>query len=444
MIQPTHGSPSPAALRRARPLEPRQDAETAPEVQDQAVLTPPPGDPSKVPTGAFRRMQNALGLALVSVCMPAVVAVGVLTSPVAESAQFPSASQVEGTVSVDWPVAANDTVYVVGSDPDRQSVAARVSKLQSWMKDSTNDLAHNLELSFENKSLLEVDRYGRSTLSYLEMVRDRGVAEGLDARVVVGEMALVLGAHKGMQQNTWNTCAATSVSYIHAEENPADYARVMAGLVSPEGTVKMADGTVLHRNATSLAGDNSQRLNIDRIYQASIQDAFNGEAGYDSRIDQNVVVHGKPYAAAGMLPSHMAAAMSAVRGRPHRVEYFHGDRAQTELHLKQRLATGERVILSMNWVADLKQRSNHAVVLEAVEGDSLIIRNPWGSWEKGVGSGPKRVALDEHGRFRIAKDEFFPRLNASIVPDRPDSEPVQLLSDNVAARTMGKVFNWIS
>ncbi|MGE0495356.1 MAG: hypothetical protein AB7S38_39485 [Vulcanimicrobiota bacterium] len=100
-----------------------------------------------------------------------------------------------------------------------------------------NALHPNLARLLAEGKLTQTDSQGKSLLDNLSALTSQPRAEGLDGRAVLQETLTALGPSLNMG----------TPSEQLANRNPAEYARLVAGLTSPEGKVTLAGGQTLQR-----------------------------------------------------------------------------------------------------------------------------------------------------------------------------------------------------
>ncbi len=92
---------------------------------------------------------------------------------------------------------------------------------------------------------------------------------------------------KRINQGLKATCAAACIEGYLAERDPAEYARLVAGLVTREGLVTMKSGAVLMCDEDVLAPhEREQRRNaVSRVFQAACMEFAYPNMNYDNVID---------------------------------------------------------------------------------------------------------------------------------------------------------------
>ncbi|HEY9766094.1 MAG TPA: hypothetical protein V6C82_07000 [Chroococcales cyanobacterium] len=105
-----------------------------------------------------------------------------------------------------------------------------------------------------------------------------GMKRGELLSSTLGEIADPASINQGNRQ----TCAAATAQILLAKENPAEYARIVAGLASPKGKVVLANGQTLERDK-NWKQDNSGRSITGSLTQSAFMQYASG--GYDSASD---------------------------------------------------------------------------------------------------------------------------------------------------------------
>lgn len=88
---------------------------------------------------------------------------------------------------------------------------------------------------------------------------------------LVGELLRTLAEPGRINQGLKGTCAVTCVESWLAETAPAEYARLLVGLLGPEGSVMLQNGEPLLRDQSRLLWDEREasRSPVSRIFQAA-------------------------------------------------------------------------------------------------------------------------------------------------------------------------------
>ncbi|MDC0713766.1 hypothetical protein POL68_35190 [Stigmatella sp. ncwal1] len=191
-----------------------------------------------------------------------------------------------------------------------------------------------------------------------------------------------------VDQKEFNTCTVTSMQYELVRDNPAEYARLIAGLAGPTGRVGMRGGGEIELQDDSLSSkasgpySSAHRTLSEAIFQTSLMEFANGIDEYyvqGSRgTDESVRPDGSTYT--GQYASGMVQAASALFGRAYTTWYKTPSTfdAQMEfLRNYQPAGPNTPVLISYDTTPGIVG-GDHAVNFVRVEGDRVFFRNPWG------------------------------------------------------------------
>ncbi len=297
--------------------------------------------------------------------------------------------------------------------------------------------------------LLDQDKDGRTLLDNLNMTSNQTARENddvLDGRVVTAELAKQIADPGTIHQNNRNSCAPTSIEYFHAKDQPADYARVVRGLTSPEGKAELHNGEVMERDRFNLNKDSSTRSNASRIYQSSALEHINAGFDYRNDIDQHVYVFDEgdpnnldddvaaPTGDTGVMEDEGKRLSEALLGGG--FEYRKGpansdqdgtlykskfeDGSQTwQTDMQNSLDNERPVMASLQWGNN--GSSNHVLAVTGMDDQHVYMRNPWGQEEDADPSrGPSRELIttlpggqaSDTGGIRMTREDFEAHLSA--------------------------------
>lgn len=310
--------------------------------------------------------------------------------------------------------------------PVQAQVQVQNSTRQAQLSTLRQDYAHQPAVLRDLDSLEQSGRFfvpddqGRTALDYVTAYRSSSPTLGIDKERATRELLAELAVPGRNSQNNHGTCAATTIQYLHATERPADYARVVTGLLSPSGRTSLANGTRFDRNATALPDDHSGRKLIDRIYQASMMDFANGPGAVYDNAGSGTSRHnnGKDMGD-GLTNGEIRQALSAVLNERYDIARSHHTPLAPRVfqqHIERQLQDGKRLLVAMVWDENPGARDrSHAVAVERLEGDYVVLRNPWGAGDRGTNGGPPREVVDaETGMVRLHKADFYERLSYGI------------------------------
>ena len=214
-------------------------------------------------------------------------------------------------------------------------------------------------------------------------------------------------SHPGeVNQGSWHgTCTVTSMQYMLCKNNPAEYVRLMSGLISPDGTVEMRNGDILKRDIGSIPFDGDTGRSVtERIFQSALMEYANGWLDYDTRVDRNLlpipfVQIGYP----GLNASQQERALEGIFG----VDYdIISNKDQIIDELNQR--ADQDIYVAMLW--NENKTDGHAVVITKIENGRVYFRNPWGPTADPAGTeydNPPRILEDPSSRIVSMTVEDF-------------------------------------
>ncbi len=269
------------------------------------------------------------------------------------------------------------------------------------------------KLLFEGKLPGAQDFTGQGTV--LEHLASAAKGEQLDRRVdrdtFLCDLVQELATPSAIGQGNRGTCAPTSLAIDLAIKHPAEYARLMEGVASKDGTVTLADGkTTLKREAeTDFTGHKSNRALTQRLLAPPFMEIANGKREYNDKTGK-----GDGASASGLDILH-----DAVYGRNMAYETVSNDKDRTRVmeRMDRELASGQNVMVGLVWGS-----GGHKVLVtgtERIEGQDYVkYINPWGREE--------RMARSEF-RSRLRGINYDPAEAAKSVsptPARATREPV--------------------
>lgn len=280
-------------------------------------------------------------------------------------------------------------------------------------------------------------------LDALAKLAAQPVAKGLDSGSLVADLIQEIHLPGTIAQYNRGTCTVTTVQTLLAREKPEEYARIVAGLASPEGKVKLADGTTIAREPGTELPDDTPRTASARLWQAAMMELGNGRDDYDNAKDVNITPDGQKRDA-GLAAEQTARVLQAVTGQttdtkdlsyytltqqmieqssPEEIDRLNAMTPDAyEAHMRER-------------VSQLRPKLAEEAVLSQLEsGRSLVVGLDWGERDAmgRIHGGHEllatRVSRDEGGQTwihlsnpwgqqeKLPKDEFFKRINEFHVP----------------------------
>ncbi|HRI65671.1 MAG TPA: hypothetical protein PK156_15595 [Polyangium sp.] len=156
-----------------------------------------------------------------------------------------------------------------------------------WRKRCVQALHHLAERNL----LTAKDFRGRPFYQHLLQIADEPIYHNFEdapgRTILLGELIRNIAAPGRITQGLKGTCAATCVEIYLAERDPVEYARLMAGLMTPEGKVQLRNNEMLSRDEEVLAPDEYEfrRSPVSRIFQVACMEYAYPELDYRNDVD---------------------------------------------------------------------------------------------------------------------------------------------------------------
>ncbi len=256
---------------------------------------------------------------------------------------------------------------------------------------------------FENvpEALSDKDAKGGTLLANLAQLASEPLNASLTGHTTTEEL-LSSVLHEVMNPNrvdqgSATTCTTASMQFELVADEPAEYARLMAGLCGPKGSVEMRGGGALRLGP----GDADERARDGRsvsqaIFQSAAMEYANGRfSNYDPIL--GVSVNEKTGdTRKGLKPDNQQALLEKLFGVNYSI-----DRLFTEAEASKAFAKLEgwdaRGFRNRPIVVDLDQgKFNHAVTLESVSKEKIVFRDPYGVLRSMAPDAFQKVALSIH------------------------------------------------
>jgi hypothetical protein len=226
------------------------------------------------------------------------------------------------------------------------------------------------------------DSSGKTLLDNLSQVATQKLNPNIAGSATTGSMldqlVTSIANPDEIKQGTAPTCTVASMQFEMARDNPAEYARMVAGLAGPTGSATMAGGGTLTFDPGSSAKNALDGRDVSQaIFQSAAMDYANGgTAKYDPVTGENVSASGAKDQ--GLSPSQQTTMLDQLFG----VKYVTDELPDTasraaELNdLKNYVAVGRNRPVLM----EIDQGSfNHAVTFEMMKDNKIYFRDPYGT-----------------------------------------------------------------
>lgn len=274
-----------------------------------------------------------------------------------------------------------------------------------------------VKLLADGKLLSSKDlRSGDRLLTHLDRLATQPLPKGLERSELLGSLIAQAQDPGTISQGSRGTCTVTTAEYMLAKKSPAEYARVVSDLASTSGQATLASGAKAKRIASSLPPDDSGRSSSSRLFEAAMMEYGNGPLTYSNETDQHGIA-GTSFLPGGLTPLSTTRVLSAVLGEDYDTETTLLGRDRLMKSLKNALAEGQMVPVSLDWRGSTeKKRSGHEILVLKIEQDRVYYRNPWGQThspgtETDGKTSPKRRIEDRSGVESMALSEFQWRLD---------------------------------
>lgn len=239
---------------------------------------------------------------------------------------------------------------------------------------------------------------GRTVRDHVLRLAIQPLPPGLDRRALVAGLLGELVNPGTVRQKAWQTCAAATVQLWLALREPADYARLVAGLASVGGRVPLAGGPFLERHGESVRPDASGRTPSSRLLQAAFMDFANGDDRYSNLADRSEREEGPAYS--GLYPDQFDLLIEAVSGRAwDTLEVGAGNSADAVALIARATSRGEHVPVTLR-----KEKMMHRLLVEHSDPYRMHCVDPVGE------------------RSRVALDDFRARLGFVSLPGGAPSD----------------------
>ncbi|MBO9539259.1 hypothetical protein J7643_01550 [bacterium] len=218
---------------------------------------------------------------------------------------------------------------------------------------------------------------GDDLLGALDRLAQQPLASGLKRTELISDLVQELAIPSAINQKNKNTCAPATMQILWATKEPAELVRVVSGLASPEGRVRLAGGTEIGRVPGTERPDGSSRSASSRLWQAALIELGNGpNATYDNAKDQN------SRGFDGLDPIQIGEVLNALTGRKvEKLTIYTHKLDDIISRIDAQTKAGSPVPIGLKWGerdADGEIHGGHMVLATGIQGGRLYFNNPWG------------------------------------------------------------------
>lgn len=216
---------------------------------------------------------------------------------------------------------------------------------------------------------------GDTTLGHLSALADEAtpLAEGIDRGQLVTDLVQELATPSSIGQGQRGTCAPTTLAIQLALHEPAEYARIVAGLAGPSGEARLAGGQTVSREAGSIEADTTNRAITQRLLGGALMELGNGDRDFVDDTGEG----------AGAWSDKLDVLYEALTGRPMSERRLTTDaqRAAAMGIVDTQLRAGVEVPVALSWGEGFhKVLVTGTTTIDGVEYVEYI--NPWGREER--------------------------------------------------------------
>lgn len=238
---------------------------------------------------------------------------------------------------------------------------------------------------FENvpEALADKDSAGGTLLSNLATLASQPLNASLTGHTTTEELlssvlADVMNPNR-IEQGTANTCTVASMQFELVADEPAEYARLMAGITGPKGTVKMKAGGDLRLGPGDAdEGARNGRSVSQTVFQSVAMEYANGRfSNYDPVL--GVSINEKTgEERLGLRGENQQALLEKLFGVNYSINRLYSENESTNAFAKL-VGWDARGNRNRPIVVDIDQgKYNHAVTLESVSKEKVVFRDPYG------------------------------------------------------------------
>ncbi|HEY4223450.1 MAG TPA: hypothetical protein VGO62_18960, partial [Myxococcota bacterium] len=347
------------------------------------------------------------------------------------------------------------------SPPQRSEMIATFAQADTPGREAMLALANPLNNA--PSPLLATDHNGNAMVESLHALATQPLAPALESQrraLLSSTMEEIQDPARTINQDNRGTCAATTVQYQLARTAPAEYARLVAGIASPAGTVQLASGEAMTRVADAAQPDDSTRSPSERLLQSSFMDFANGtlsyrnDAGSGTTGPATETTNGRDASfdedgnrTAGLALGETRRLLSAVTGAQYQTDTaYAADRLERDASPLRRVATElYDLVPNLSGAPDLREpwtalalrqaqdpsaqtsvalswgSSGHEVTVERIDDGRVYFRNPWGAQPEiaagtALNDPPRRMEDPTRGIASMTIDDFRARLRGAVVP----------------------------
>ncbi|HBN07203.1 MAG TPA: hypothetical protein DD435_00670 [Cyanobacteria bacterium UBA8530] len=271
--------------------------------------------------------------------------------------------------------------------PHEEAALKKLSpKAQANFKSVADGISNDTRARQSLQQMLLEGRLGETLLQNLAGVAGQTVAKGIDRNSMLADAVQEIADPSCIAQQAQNTCGGTTAQILLARQDPAEYVRLVGGLASPEGKVKIRNGDTLERKPDWDAADGGRTVS-SQLLQPAFMEQSNGKLfTYDNTKDSRSFagVGNIP----GMLSNEMANLLEDLTGKRYshfeRISLDMADPLKFELFKSKltKASPGHEVPVMVNYASEQNLANPHWLLVTGVKDGAVSYVNPWGQEER--------------------------------------------------------------
>ncbi len=234
------------------------------------------------------------------------------------------------------------------------------------------------------KAFADADALGQTLLTNLARLATQPLSARLagktSAEAILSGIVRDVANPNRVDQGTAPTCTVTSMQFELVSDNPAEYARLMAGLTGPSGSVRMRGGSALTVGATDAdAAARDGRSVSQAIFQSAAMEYANGRFAEFDPVAGGSTNKKTGATFRGLKPHMQKAVLEQLFGIKYSTDQM-ATEAEGQRMLEKLRGFDARKQPNRPIILDIDQGNiNHAVTLERITQGRIYFRDPYGS-----------------------------------------------------------------
>ena len=256
------------------------------------------------------------------------------------------------------------------------------------------------------KGLLLDGKMSAGLLDNLSKIATQPLAAGMKRGELLSSTVREIADPASINQGNRQTCAAATGQILIAKEDPAEYARIVAGLASPKGKVVLANGATLERDK-NWKQDNSGRSITASLTQSAFMQYASG--GYDSATDSRTDGAGQ-----GLYADEQDKLLKALTGKDR--QSIFGNSGELMNQLEKATKDGHSIAATLQ-VTDPNTGKviGHSVSVEKIEDGKVTYLDP------------------HEGRKTVSMAEFQAKIDSVSLPKQYLTPSLKKFDEQVKA-----------